>query len=44
VNDPQQHEKNDQLVELAMGVLLIAFAVVAAAVLLTMQVASVLGR
>jgi len=44
VNDSQQKEKPDELVQLVMGVLLIAFAVVAVAVLLAMQVSSVFAR
>lgn len=45
VNESQQkQQKSDELVQLVMGVLLIAFAMVAVAVLLAMQVSSVLGR
>ena len=40
----QQHQKSDELVQLVMGVLLIAFAVVAVAVLLAVQVSTVLAR
>jgi len=44
MNDSQQHQKSDELTQLVMGVLLIAFAVVGIAVLLAAQVATVLGR
>jgi hypothetical protein len=45
VNESQQkQQKTDELVQLVMGVLLIAFAMVAVAVLLAMQVSTVLGR
>jgi hypothetical protein len=44
VNKPQQHEKPDELVQLVTGVLLCAFALIAVAVLLTMQVQTVLTR
>jgi hypothetical protein len=40
----QKQRETDELIQLVMGVLLIAFAVVAAAVLMTMQVSTVLGR
>jgi hypothetical protein len=45
VNESQQkQQKTDELVQLVMGVLLIAFAMVAVAVLLAMQVSSVFNR
>jgi hypothetical protein len=45
VNESQQkQQKSDELVQLVMGVLLIAFAMVAVAVLLAMQVSSVFNR
>jgi hypothetical protein len=44
VIDPQKQQNTDELVQLAMGVLMIAFAVVAVAVLMTMQVSAVLAR
>jgi hypothetical protein len=44
VKESQKHKESDELTQLVMGVLLIAFAVVAVAVLLTMQVSTVLGR
>lgn len=40
----QKHKESDELVQLVMGVLLIAFAVVAVAVLLAVQVSTVLAR
>lgn len=40
----QKHRKTDELVQLAMGVFLIAFAVIAVAVLLAIRVSDVLGR
>ena len=45
MNESQQkQQKTDELVQLVMGVLLIAFAMVAVAVLLAMQVSSVFNR
>jgi hypothetical protein len=45
VNESQEkQQKTDELVQLVMGVLLMAFAMIAVAVLLAMQVSSVLGR
>lgn len=45
MNESQQkQQKSDELVQLVMGVLLIAFAMVAVAVLLAMQVSSVFNR
>jgi hypothetical protein len=41
---PQKQQKTDEMVQLLMGVLLMAFAVIAAAVMLAMQVSSVFGR
>ncbi len=40
----QKQQKTDELVQLVMGVLLMAFTVVAIAVLLAMQVSSVFNR
>ena len=40
----QKQQKTDEMVQLVFGVLLIAFAVVTAAALLTMQVSQVLGH
>jgi hypothetical protein len=40
----QKQQKTDEMVQLLMGVLLMAFAVVAAAVMLAMQVSSVFNR
>ena len=40
----EKSKQTDELVQLVMGVLLIAFAVVTAAVLMTMQVSAVLSR
>jgi hypothetical protein len=40
----QKRRKTDEMVQLVMGVLLMAFAVVAIAVMLAMQVSSVLDR
>lgn len=40
----QKQQKTDEMVQLVMGVLLMAFAVVAIAVMLAMQVSSVFGR
>jgi len=44
VNESQKRKESDELVPLAMGVMLIGFAVIGVAVLLTMQVTTVLGR
>jgi len=44
VDESQKRKESDELVQLVMGVALIAFAVVGAAVLLAMQVTTVLGR
>jgi hypothetical protein len=44
VNETQKNKESDELTQLVMGVLLIAFAVVGVAVLLAMQVSTVLGR
>jgi hypothetical protein len=44
VNQTQKNNETDELTQLVMGVLLIAFAVVGVAVLLAMQVSTVLGR
>ena len=44
VIEKQPHEKTEELVQLVAGVLLIAFAVVAVAALMTMQVSAVLGH
>lgn len=44
MNDQTPQQKSDELVQLLMGVLLIAFAVVALAVLMAMRVSDVLGR
>jgi hypothetical protein len=44
VNQTQKNKESDELTQLVMGVLLIAFAVVGVAVLLAMQVSTVLGR
>lgn len=40
----QKQRKTDEMVQLVMGVLLMAFAVVAIAVMLAMQVSSVFNR
>jgi hypothetical protein len=40
----QKQRKTDEMVQLVMGVLLMAFAVVTVAVMLAMQVSSVLDR
>lgn len=40
----QKQQKTDEMVQLLMGVLLMAFAVVAIAVMLAMQVSSVFNR
>jgi hypothetical protein len=40
----QKQRKTDEMVQLLMGVLLMAFAVIAAAVMLAMQVSSVFDR
>jgi succinate dehydrogenase hydrophobic anchor subunit len=40
----QKQQKTDELVQLVAGVLLMAFAVIAIAVMLAMQVSSVLNR
>ena len=40
----QKQDKSDELVQLVMGVILIAFAMVGVMVLLAMQVSTVLGR
>ena len=44
VDESQKRKESDELVQLVMGVMLIGFAIVGAAVLLTMQVTTVLGR
>jgi len=44
VDESQKRKESDELVQLVMGVALIAFAVVGVAVLLAMQVTTVLGR
>jgi hypothetical protein len=45
VDESQQKQKNtDEMMQLVMGVLLMAFAVIAAAVMLAMQVSSVFDR
>jgi hypothetical protein len=46
VEDSQQtkQQKTDEMIQLLMGVLLMAFAVVAIAVMLAMQVSSVFNR
>ena len=45
VDESQQKQQNtDEMVQLVMGVLLMAFAVIAAAVMLAMQVSSVFDR
>ncbi|MEX2047878.1 MAG: hypothetical protein WEE03_12000 [Chloroflexota bacterium] len=44
MDESQQHKKSDELFEVVLGVLLCGFAVVAVAVLLTMQVSSVFAR
>ncbi|MEO8631980.1 MAG: hypothetical protein ABI466_01380 [Chloroflexota bacterium] len=44
MDDSQKQKSADEMVQMVMGVLLIAFAVVAVAVLMTMQVSSVLNR
>ncbi len=44
MNESQKHKESDELVQLVMGVMLIGFAVIGVAVLLTMQVTTVLGR
>jgi hypothetical protein len=40
----QKRQKTDEAVQLVLGVALIAFAVIAAAMLVTMRVSEVLGR
>ena len=44
MNQTQKNKESDELTQLVMGVLLIAFAVVGVAILLAMQVSTVLGR
>ncbi len=44
VDESQKRKESDELVQLVMGVALIGFAIVGAAVLLAMQVSTVLGR
>jgi len=44
VDESRKRKESDELVQLVMGVMLIGFAIVGAAVLLTMQVTTVLGR
>ncbi len=44
MNESQKHKESDELVQLVMGVMLIGFAVIGVAVVLTMQVTTVLGR
>jgi len=44
VDESQKRKESDELVQLVMGVALIAFAIVGVAVLLTMQVSTILGR
>jgi hypothetical protein len=44
VNGPQQNNGSDELVQLMIGVALIAFSMIALAVLLHAQVASILTR
>ena len=44
VDESRKRKESDELVQLVMGVMLIGFAIVGAAVLLAMQVSTVLGR
>ena len=44
MDESQKRKESDELVQLVMGVMLIGFAVIGVAVLLTMQVTTVLGR
>ena len=44
VNQTEKNKESDELTQLVMGVILIAFAVVGVAVLMAMQVSAVLGR
>ena len=44
MDESQKRKETDELVQLVMGVALIAFAIVGVAVLLTMQVSTILGR
>ena len=44
MNETQKNKESDELTQLVMGVLMIAFAVVGVAILLAMQVSTVLGR
>ena len=44
MNETRKNKESDELTQLVMGVLLIAFAVVGVAILLAMQVSAVLGR
>lgn len=44
MDESRKRKESDELVQLVMGVMLIGFAIVGAAVLLTMQVTTVLGR
>ena len=44
MDESRKRKESDELVQLVMGVALIAFAIVGAAVLVTMQVTTVLGR
>ena len=44
MNQTQKNKESDELTQLVMGVLLIAFAVVGVAILLAMRVAEVLAR
>jgi len=44
VDESQKRKESDELVQLVMGVMLIGFAVIGVAVLLTLQVTTVLGR
>ena len=44
MDESRKRKESDELVQLVMGVMLIGFAIVGVAVLLTMQVTTVLGR
>jgi len=44
VDESQKRKESDELVQLVMGVALIGFAIVGVAVLLTMQVSTILDR
>ena len=44
MDESRKRKESDELVQLVIGVMLIGFAIVGAAVLLTMQVTTVLGR